>query len=248
MSLAVLGRPAGSALAHLRSGHDQVLVGLAVAGAALVGGHIVLVRKRPQDAGAGAGSGAGRQHRRAGTNHPSGDSNGRRRGLPVQHAGHLEQGDGEAPNAISPAPSSSGGGSTRGRRVPASLWWPCQLLLDMPGAVSSPIHSKHDVTSCGGRCRPSPTQRAVQHQPGLACLPAAVGGRSYRSASHQPCGSRTSSYGYGAPQLACIGTTPALTEEPPRRLLGCRHLRCWWCRVRGTGGRTVVSDARLAAH
>jgi hypothetical protein len=57
-----------------------------------------------QDAGAGAGSGAGRQHRRAGTNHPSGDSKGRCRGLPVQHAGHLEQGDREDPECDQPGP------------------------------------------------------------------------------------------------------------------------------------------------
>src|SRR4029453_7995399 len=70
--------------------------------------------------------------------------------------------------------AASGGGSTRGRRVPASLWWPCQLLLDMPGAASTPIHSKHDDPSCGRRCRPSPTWSAVQHQPRPACSLGAV--------------------------------------------------------------------------
>src|SRR5215218_3446358 len=54
MSLARLGRRARLAVARLHTAQDRGLVGLAVAGAALVG-HIVLVRERPQDAGAGAG-------------------------------------------------------------------------------------------------------------------------------------------------------------------------------------------------
>ena len=29
------------------------------------------------------------------------------------------------------------------------------------------------------------------------------------------------------PRLACIGTTPAPTFDPPRRPLGCHHARCW---------------------
>jgi hypothetical protein len=104
MSLARLGRRARLASARLHTAQDPGLVGLAVAGAALVG-HIILVWERPQDAGAGAGGGAGRQHGCAGADHPSGNGKGGCCGLPVQHAGHLEQGDREGPERDQPGPS-----------------------------------------------------------------------------------------------------------------------------------------------
>src|SRR5215207_687751 len=102
MSLAAVARIA-LAVARLHTAQDRGLVGPAVEGAAPVG-PVVLVRERPKDAGAGAGGGTSRQYGCAGTNHASGNGKGGRCGLPVQHAGHLEQGYREGAERDQPGP------------------------------------------------------------------------------------------------------------------------------------------------